>query len=125
MNAQPTAVIEIAGVELCVNDRAFLDERSIANAAVVETRDGGFAIRIEYDRHGSLILDTVTTENRGRKIAIFTQYGTGKPDHSRWLAAPYGTPITNGVLLFTPWASRRESEQIVLGLLNVAKKARR
>ena len=119
---ESTAVIQIAGVELYVNNLPFLDETSVTNAAVVDTRDGGFAIRVQYDRHGTLILDSVTTENRGRRIAIFTQYGAGKLEHSRWLAAPYGSPITDGMLIFTPMATRQESEEIVLGLNNVAKK---
>ena len=63
------AIIEIAGAQLYVNNAPFLDERSVTNAAVVETSDGGFAIRVKYDRHGTLILDTVSTENRGRRIA--------------------------------------------------------
>jgi len=117
-----TAVIQIAGVELYMRNTPFLDERSVTNAAVVDTRDGGFAIRVQYDRHGTLVLDSVTAENRGRRIGIFTQYGVGKVDHSRWLAAPYGSPITDGVLLFTPAATREESEEIVLGLNNVARK---
>ena len=122
---ESTAVIQIAGVELYVNDTPFLDERSITNAAVVDTRDGGFAIRVQCDRHGTLVLDSVTTENRWRRIAIFTQYGVGRPEHSRWLAAPYGSPITDGVLLFTPLATREETEQIVLGLNNDAKRVRK
>jgi len=119
---ESTAIIQIAGAELYVNNAPFLDERSVTNAAVVETSDGGFAIRVKYDRHGMLILDTVSTENRGRRIAIFTQYGAGKLEHYRWLAAPYGAPISDGVLLFTPMATREESEEIVLGLNNVVKK---
>src|SRR5213082_1501532 len=101
---ESTAVIQIAGVELYVNNTPFLDETSVTNAAVVDTRDGGYAIRVRYDRHGTLVLDAVTTE------------------HSRWLAAPYGSPITDGILLFTPLATREESEEIVSGLNNVARK---
>src|SRR5439155_7838775 len=122
---ESTAVIQIAGAELYVNNIPFLDETSVTNAAVVDTRDGGFAIRVQYNRHGTLILDAVTTENRGRRIAIFTQYGAGKLEHGRWLAAPFGPPITDGVLLFTPMANREESEEIVLGMNNVAKEIAR
>src|SRR5438552_9419510 len=122
---ESTVVIQIAGVELYVNNLPFLDERSITNAAVVDTRDGGFAIRVQCDRHGTLVLDSVTTENRGRRIAIFTQYGVGRPEHSRWLAAPYGSPITDGVLLFTPLATREQPDQICLGLNNDAKRVRK
>ncbi|PYK98117.1 MAG: hypothetical protein DME19_13735 [Verrucomicrobia bacterium] len=119
---QSTAVIQIAGVELRVNNASFLDETSVTKAAVVDTREGGFAIRVQYDPHGTLVLDSVTSENRGRRIAVFTQYGVRKLEHRRWLAAPYGAPITDGVLIFTPVATREESEEIVLGLNNVAKK---
>ena len=42
---QSTAVIDIAGIELYVNNTPFLDETSVTNAAVVDTRDGGYAIR--------------------------------------------------------------------------------
>jgi len=119
------AVVEIAGTELYVNNTHFLDETSVTNAAVVETRDGGFAMRVQYDRHGTLVLGAVTTENRGRRLAIFTQYGVGKLEHSCWLAAPFGRPTTDGMLLFTPTATREETEQIVNGLNNVAKRVRK
>ena len=121
-----TAVIEIAGAQLYVNNSPFLDETSVTNAAVVDTRDGGFAIRVQYDRHGTLVLDAVTTENRGRHLAIFTQFGPGKLEQKRWLGAPYiGTSITGGVLIFTPNSTRPEAEQVVQGLNNVAKKLKK
>ena len=120
------AVIEIAGAQLYVNNAPFLDETSITNAAVVETRDGGFAIQVQYDRHGTLVLDTVTTGNRGRHLAIFAQYGPGKLEQKRWLGAPYiSSSITRGVLIFTPNSTREEAEQVVQGLKNVAKKLKK
>jgi len=118
-----TDTIEIAGTELHVFNAPFLDESNLAKAAVVDTRNGGFAIQVQYDRHGTLILDRVTTENRRRRMAILTQYGTGKLENLRWLAAPYiSSSITDGVLIFTPVVSRDEAEQIVLGINNVARK---
>ena len=121
-----TAVIEIAGAQLYVNNAPFLDETSVTNAAVVDTRDGGFAIQVQYDRHGTLVLDAVTTENRGRHLAIFTQFGPGKLEQKRWLGAPYiGSSITGGVLIFTPNSTRAEAEQVVQGLYNVAKKLKK
>jgi preprotein translocase subunit SecD len=106
-----------------VNNAPFLDESSITNAAVVDTRDGGFAIQIQFSRHGMLVLDTVTTENRGRHFAIFSQFGPGKLEQQRWLGAPYiGSSLTGGILIFTPNSTREEAEQVVQGLNNVAKK---
>jgi preprotein translocase subunit SecD len=120
---ESVAAIEIAGAQLFVSNVPFLDETSVAKAAVVDTRDGGFAIQVQYDRHGSLVLDAVTTENRGRHFGIFTQFGPGKLEQKRWLGAPYiGSRISGGVLIFTPNATRQEAEQIVQGLNNVAKK---
>jgi len=120
------AIVEIAGAQLYVNNASFLDETSVTNAAVVDTRDGGFAIQVEYDRHGTLVLDTVTTGNRGGHLAIFTQFGPGKLEQTRWLGAPYiGSSITGGVLIFTPNSSRAEAEQVVQGLNNVAKRLKK
>jgi len=118
-----TAVIEIAGVQLAINNAPFLDETSVTNAVVVDTRDGGFAIQVQYNRHGTLVLDAVTTENRGRHFAIFTQFGPSKLAQQRWLGAPYiGSTLAVGVLIFTPNSTREEAEQVVQGLNNVAKK---
>jgi preprotein translocase subunit SecD len=123
---ESTAVIEIAGAQISVNNAPFLDETSITNAVVVDTRDGGFAMRIQFDRHGALVLDNVTTENRGRHMAIFTQFGPGKLEHQRWLGAPYiGTSLAGGILLFTPNSTREEAEQVALGLNNAAHKRRK
>ena len=119
-------IIEIAGAQLYVNNSPFLDETSVTNAAVVDTRDGGFAVQVRYDRHGTLVLDAMTTENRGRHLAIFTQFGPGKLEQKRWLGAPYiGSSITGGVLIFTPNSTRAEAEQVVQGLNNVAKKLKK
>ena len=121
-----TAVIEIAGAQLAILNAPFLDESSVTNAAVMDTRDGGFAMRVQFNRHGALVLDTVTTENRGRHFAIFTQFGPSESGQERWLGAPYiGTALTGGVLVFTPNSTRQEAEQVVLGLNNAAKKLRK
>jgi preprotein translocase subunit SecD len=120
------AVVEIAGAKIYVNNTPFLDETSVTNAAVVDTRDGGFAIQVQFDRHGTLILDTVTTSNRGLHLAIFSQFGPGKLEQTRWLAAPYiGAPIAGGMLIFTPNSTRAEADEVALGLRNVAKELKR
>ena len=44
----------------------------------------------------------------------------------RWLAAPViSHRISDGVLVFTPDATREEAEEIALGLNNVSKKVHR
>lgn len=76
-----------------------------------------YAIRIIFDSTGTILLDELTTSNKGRHIAIFCQFGD-----IRWIAAPLITQKNlNGVFVFTPDATREEAERIVRGLNNVAK----
>ena len=81
---------------------------------------------MQFDRHGSWLLEQYSTQNLGRHFAIFSQFAAPpdqKLNQGRWLAAPKLTQrITNGVLTFAPDATREEAEQIVVGLNNVAKK---
>jgi hypothetical protein len=98
-----------------VNKEPILTEGDVQEAAVVEAL-GGFVIKIQFNRHGSLVLENTTTAYRGRRIAIQSQFG-----ESRWLGAPLiASRITNGTYVFTPDASREEAERIVRGLNNVA-----
>jgi hypothetical protein len=118
--------IEISGVSLTVNKSPFLDEGYLDQAAVVDTVGGGFAIQLQYDKHGTWMLDSVTSENRGRHYVVFSQFGTGEGQQVRWLAAPLiSRRTTNGYLIFTPSATREEAELIVLGLNNVMKKLKK
>ncbi|MCX6895112.1 MAG: hypothetical protein NTZ16_06370 [Verrucomicrobia bacterium] len=98
----------------------FLDERDIDKAAVVDWM-GGFAIQLDFNAHGKLMLENTTRLNPGRRIAILCEFG-----ETRWLAAPLiARPISNGQLVFTPDATREEAERIVRGLNNDAEKIRK
>jgi len=110
---------------LTIDKAPFLTEGNVAEAKVIDVV-GGFDISIKFDRQGTWLLNSFSTANRGRHFAIFVQW-TAKPGDKigpgRWLAAPQITkPLTEGMLVFTPDASREECDQIVLGLNNVAKK---
>jgi preprotein translocase subunit SecD len=111
----------------------FLSEENVKHASVVDTT-GGFALRIDFDREGTMLLEQYTGANRGRHLAIFSAFAA-KPDEksdskpnekgmtTRWLAAPLIMHrITDGVLVFTPDATREETEDLARGLNNVAKK---
>lgn len=112
-----TRVYRETPFEINVESNPFLSERDILNAAVVNDLES-FFIKLTFNRHGTIVLDTVTTEGKDRRIAIFAQF-----PESRWLAAPiYNQRINDGVLFFTPDASRSEAERIVRGLNNMAKK---
>ena len=117
-------MIELAGVPICANTSGFLAENSVKRVEVINTRDGGFALDVEFDRHGLLVLDSITAANRGRRIIVFSQFGQKNSGKERWLAAPKITGrLSSGRLIFTPNATREEAVEIAVGLGNVVKKA--
>lgn len=100
---------------ITVDRSPVLHEGFVERADVIEFM-GTYAIRIKFDSSGTLLLDNVTTSNRGRHLAIFCQFGD-----ARWIGAPLITQrISNGVFIFTPDATKEEAERIVRGLNNVA-----
>jgi len=108
-------------ISINVEKSPILTEAWVKEAKVVDVMDG-FALRIEFDDHGTLVLEACTAENRGRRFAVMAQFGESLKE-TRWLAAPRITHrISDGVLMFTPDTTREEAEQIALGLNNVAKK---
>lgn len=108
-------------VSLTVDKEPFLTEADVTEARLVEVV-GGFDLQIQFDHHGSLLLEQCTTSNPGRRFAVFSQFGTTAKE-SRWLAAPtIARRVTSGTITFTPDASREETERVILGLNNVAKK---
>jgi preprotein translocase subunit SecD len=111
--------------ELKVQKAPFLTAANVARAKVIESL-GSFSISVQFDRQGTWLLEQYSTANRGRHFAIFCQFvppGEEKLNNGRWLSAPkISRRITDGMLIFTPDASRAEAEIIVNGLMNVAKK---
>src|SRR6266404_1888484 len=108
-------------IAINVEKSPILTEAWVKEAKVVDVMDG-FVLRIEFDDHGTMVLEACTAENRGRRFAVRAQFGENLQE-TRWLAAPViSHRIADGVLVFTPDATREEAEQFVLGLNNVAKK---
>ena len=99
-----------------VNSEPFLDTADLEQATLMEAI-GGFAIQLQFNRHGTAVLDSFTTSNKGRRMAIFCQF-----TEPRVLAAPM---ITNrnatGIIRFTPDCSREEAERIINGLTSAIK----
>jgi hypothetical protein len=105
-------------ITLNVHKEHFLDEGNLTKASVVEDI-GGFAIKLEFNRQGTWLLQNQTSAYKGRQIVVAALFGD-TVDKLRWLAAPYiNQPISDGVLRFTPDATREEADRIVLGLNNV------
>jgi preprotein translocase subunit SecD len=112
-------------VKLIVNKDPFLTEGNVKEAKVVDT-EGGFAVSIQFNRQGTWLLEEYTAEAKGKHIAIYSQFMSAE-EHTlnagRWLAAPLiRNNISDGLLIFTPDASREEAERIVIGLNRVASK---
>ena len=98
----------------------FLSEANVTSAEVVDVM-GGFALRVQFERRGMWLLEQYTTLNKGRHLAVYSQFGT-TTNQARWLAAPRITQrIADGILVFTPDATREEADRIVRGLNNAAR----
>jgi hypothetical protein len=107
-------------VRVNVERAPLLTEVDLAVAEVVEM-PGGFAIRAQFDGHGALVLEGATVAHKSKHLVIQSSFG-----ETRWLAAPLITRrISNGELVFTPDATREESERIVRGLNNVVAKIKK
>ncbi|MFM2082495.1 MAG: hypothetical protein RL380_1186 [Verrucomicrobiota bacterium] len=111
--SQAVAVGRVAPVAVNIESSPFADERDVESVALVEEL-GGFAVRLALNRHGTMVLENLTRSNPNRRVVVFGDF-----NEKRWLAAPrLSRPIGNGVLVFTPDASRAEAERFVRGLSN-------
>ncbi len=117
---EPVLIGRPPSFALNVEKKAFLTEFNIEKASVVESL-GGFSICVRFDKEGGWLLEQYTTAHKGKHIAIASEFG-----QLRWLAAPVITQrIADGLLVFTPDATRAESERIVSGLNRVAELVRK
>ena len=122
--SEPVPIYRAHPVMVNVQKEAFLSELNLAGAKVVDAM-GGFAIELQFDRQGTWILEEFSTQNHGKRFAIHCDFGDQLKE-SRWLAAPMITKgISDGVLVFTPDATREEADQLVLGLNNVAREVQK
>jgi preprotein translocase subunit SecD len=116
-------IVEMSGVKIVVAKAPFLDSASVERASVVDGVGDTYSIEVKFDRHGTLVLDSVTTSYRGRQLAIYAEFGSERPPASRWLGGLLiARRISDGRFEFTPRATREETEEIVLGLNNIAAK---
>lgn len=117
----PVPVFRESPLLVQISKSPFLTEADVEGAKLMEVM-GGFAIQVQVNRRGIFLLEQYTTANKGRRMVIFSQFGV-TPAEARWLAAPLiKQRIADGFLVFTPDATRAESERIVRGLNNVAAK---
>jgi preprotein translocase subunit SecD len=108
-------------VDIHVEQEPFLTEAHVAGARVVDVL-GGFDLQIQLNRQGTWLFQEYSASNPGKHYAIFSQFGE-KGKESRWLAAPvFSRIMSDGVIQFTPDATREEADEIALGLNNIARK---
>jgi hypothetical protein len=112
-------------IQFTVEKAPFLTEASVKEAKVIDVT-GGFALEIQFDRQGTWLLEQYTSANRTKHLLVSSQFvepGEEKLSKGRWLAAPQiNNHISDGLLIFTPDATREEAARIALGLNHVAKK---
>lgn len=118
----PALVYRSNPVRLTIENNAVLDEGFMKKAELVAADQfGNYAIKITFDDVGTQRLDYVTTMNKGRRLAVNARW-----TETRFLAAPLITrQIKDGIFIFTPDATREESERIVAGLNNVIAKLKK
>jgi hypothetical protein len=110
-------VLRTNPVEINVEKDPFLDEGFLERASVLDTV-GGHMILLKFTQQGALRLQMWTVAKTGRRIAVWARWTEG-----RWLGAPVAArALEDGILAFTPDATREEAERIVRGLNNVAVK---
>ena len=103
----------------------FMDGEFLDRAEVVDEPGGLFSIRLNFGWQGAALLDTMTSANPGKRIAVFCTFGKGETNRG-WIASPIVTRhISNGVFTFTPSTTHEQAERIVRGLNNVAKQVKK
>lgn len=109
---------------ISVEREPILTQMDIIKAEVVDVV-GGFAIRLQFSQQGTLLLEENSVSHAGERFAIHCEFGEQLKE-KRWLAAPIvSRRISDGVLVFTPDATREEADQLVLGLNNVGKEVKK
>lgn len=117
--SEAVPISRAAQVMINVDKNPFLNEAHLTEARLVDA-PGGFKIAIQLDQRGTWLLEQYSATNPGKHLAIAAKFGE-KLKETRWLAAPLvNRRISDGLLAFTPDATREEAEEIVRGLNNAA-----
>jgi preprotein translocase subunit SecD len=103
-----------------VDQQPFLTELQVDKASVLDAL-GGYAIAIQFNSDGAIILEQYTGSYKGRRFAIAAEFG-----EFRWIAAPLiRQRLADGQLVFTPDLTREEAERFVRGLNRVGELVRK
>lgn len=98
-----------------------LIEQNVERVTVLD-QPGGFQVRVKYDSTGTRLLESYTAAAAGRHLIVATEID----GETRWLAAPLVRHrIADGVLSFSPDATREEMERMVHDLEAAQRKEKR
>jgi hypothetical protein len=87
--------------------------------AVFHEELGGFAVELQFDSMGTKLLESHSSAAAGRHLVVATEID----GETRWLAAPLMRKrLGDGRLVFSPDASREETERMVKDLNAAVKK---
>ena len=116
----PVVISRTSQIKLNVDKDPFLNEAYVAKASVVDAM-GAFSLVVQFDHRGTLMLEQFSATNPGKHIAIESAWGEKEKAVTRWLAAPLiAHRIGDGLLTFTPDATREEAQEIARCLNNLA-----
>lgn len=121
---QRIVVYRDAPLNLEIESLYLLTDEHVVSSRVVDEM-GTYALEIRFNNWAIPLLAHNSSSHQGRRIALMAQFGP-KPHSTRWIGAPrLHTVIRDGVLRFTPDATREEAYQIAVGLNNNARKHRK
>ena len=121
---QKIQVYRSAPIEVEIESLYLLNEENVVSAKVVDEM-GTYALEIQFNNWAIPLLAHNSSSYQGRRIALQAQFGP-KQKTIRWIGAPrLREVIDDGVLRFTPDATREEAYQIAAGLNNNARKVRK
>jgi len=118
--SEPVPIYRANPTYVNVDRGPILRETDVAEAKVIADSLGNFSLQIRFALRGTWLLEQYSAMNSGKRLAIYAEFGE-KLAERRWLGAPIiARRIPDGILTFTPDATRDETEQIARGLNNVA-----
>ncbi len=105
-------------VYIGIQTSPFIDIGYLQKVTLVE-KLGSYAVEVQFDETGIRRMESFTTTHRGKRLAIFANFMFEDTEQTRWLGAPViQQTIKDGILTFTPDASRAETESLIKGLNN-------
>ncbi|HSH96348.1 MAG TPA: hypothetical protein VK968_19530 [Roseimicrobium sp.] len=118
-NSTPISVYREKPVLIDVENDPVIFEVHIEKVEVIDEM-GAFSIRVTLNRQGTWLLQNITAQRRNSHMAILGVY-----KDIRWLGAPYiDRTITDGIITFTPDATRAEADEFVKRLNETLKEVK-